>query len=182
MTYNPIQSVTITYSDGTQREARRCGLYPKTFASEDGCIFEVEESLQFHHNRSAAVSTGGRITPVKFLVADAWIPDWEAKGLTINLIDSSDPFNVKVSNLEVSERRNRGRPRGGAVLNELQLIEVARMIGSINETAEEMGIKPLAVARAILKWTPPAILEFDDVPEEIMKSTKYNNLAIRYSR
>ena len=180
MTYNPIDQVTLTRADGSQEELKRCGLYPNTYASRDGSIFQVEESEPFMHGKASAVRAVGRTNPVKYLVADAWMEDWEKHGEVIQLQDPSNPFATNVENLQVVPIRGRGRPRGGKQLEELEGVEVARLLGNIQHAAEELGMDEVRLANWILKWTPQAILDFDDVPAQIARTGQYNTLLARH--
>ena len=182
MTYNPVTSCTLTLADGTQVQLQRSGLYPNVFAGRNGSVFEINELHQFIQSGSASVRTANRTTPVKYLVADAWLPDWEDNGETIAQIDDEDPFDVRAENLQPSPRRGRGRPRGGAVFQELQTVEVSRILGDIAAAAEELGEEELRIATLVMKWCPEAILDMYNVPPEITRTSKYKNLAKKYQR
>lgn len=67
-------------------------------------------------------------------------------------------------------------------MEELKAVEVARLLGNIELAAEELGMDAVQLGMLILKWTPQAILSFDDVPDKIAKTNQYNALKLRHSK
>ena len=98
--YDPIVSVSVTRASGKQEELRRCGLMPHTFASYVGSIFEVSEVTQFLHNSHAAVRVANRTISARYLVADAWWPEWQSEGESVVQHDRTNPFAVGIDNLK----------------------------------------------------------------------------------
>lgn len=179
MKYNPVVGGRLLLADGKEVEIRRAGLYPTVFTSADGDVFEVQEADQFIHSKAASVRVAGRTTPVKYLVADAWIPNWTKFGESIAQHEDADLFDVRVENLHPATQRGRGRPRGGTINKELEAVEVARILGSLEVAADELGLEVEAVAKLVLKWIPASLLDFEDVPNSIRHTSKYKNLKKR---
>lgn len=178
--YDPIVSVSVTRASGKQEELRRCGLMPHTFASYVGSIFEVSEVTQFLHNSHAAVRVANRTISARYLVADAWWPEWQSEGESVVQHDRTNPFAVGIDNLHISPMRGRGRPRGGTIQEELQALEVALTIGDFQIASEELDIPAIRLSQIMLLWMPAALLSMNNVPREIRNSTAYSNLAQRH--
>lgn len=174
-----VTEITLTLSDGTAVKARRCGLYPDLFATRDGDVYTLNHCTPVYHQGHSNVRYRSKVIATRFLIADAWQPNWQDDYETVKLYDEKFPMDVSIDNLELSKDRRRGRPRSETMAIEIHLARVAMACNDIEMVADECNTTPKEVFEAVLKWFPEALVDMSGVPEEFLKSNMHQSLQKR---